>query len=823
MEDSHMADNKDGNNNNVEEYENKIKELTEAKESLAKSLEEKEKQIQEEIVIRIRLEEDMKIKHEEELKAQEKEIIEIHSLEIANKEKHFEEERKNFKSQLEQKENELLEFKDLQTQLDEKENELNKFKDINKILEEKENELNKYKETQKVYEEIGKELEDFKTQYNHLNNNYETLSTYHDEITKRLSQKDKELTNIKNDLLSKLNEKDDELTSLRNDLMIKLNGKNQQIENYQTSLKKLTEEKENELKALSDKFTKELEETKHQQKQEEQNLKTKLEETEKRLKHDLEAKDSQLEEILNKYTSMLESKANFEVQIKDLNKKLEQFEKENATYKFQVDNMKNLIEIKQTFKQFFFTLLEEDIFIDEIERVFKIEDSMDFFNEVYKLLKNIHPKILFKTYNSILQNDSLVEKLSKYNLEHFNKEAYLELNDKKQLDDIGEEPDFLVNLLNELCSYIDNLNNSVLKLKNSNTELDKQIKSFKDSVDESKKSDSSRNELLQKQISKLQTQIKESNSTIATINQTNETLEAEKKTLKTDLEKAQNKYNKLNELHESLQKEISGLKEKVNSITQQCQVFKVENTELSDKNNKLNEEMKQLTDKLSSNDKEKSDLTNNVTELEKIKKSYLDSLDTMKLKENEIEQLKTSYARLEEFIEGLKSSNEETIQIYKGQVLDLAAGNEKLKEHIKHCEDRISEMDLNISNTKIDELEKNVLALEIENKNLKEQKDKMKKYSEEILIKVKNDLKDTEFLIDKRMISNILLKYFDKSMNDKLKVALLDTLANFMGYNNDERRKIGLNPQNNLPTTTTNQDDKLKSLSDELYNFILND
>ena len=99
----------------------------------------------------------------------------------------------------------------------------------------------------------------------------------------------------------------------------------------------------------------------------------------------------------------------------------------------------------------------------------------------------------------------------------------------------------------------------------------------------------------------------------------------------------------------------------------------------------------------------------------------------------------------------------------------------------------------------------------------------MKKYSEEILIKVKNDLKDTEFLIDKRMISNILIKYFDPYTDGKIRMALLDTLANFMGYNNDERRKIGLQVNTvNIPTKSSNSADKLKDLSNELYDFILN-
>ena len=155
--------------------------------------------------------------------------------------------------------------------------------------------------------------------------------------------------------------------------------------------------------------------------------------------------------------------------------------------------------------------------------------------------------------------------------------------------------------------------------------------------------------------------------------------------------------------------------------------------------------------------------------------------------------------------------------------MEMAIEIETLKEINRLHEYRLqNEPELNKN---IEDLEKMITDLELENKHLKEQKDKMKKYSEEILIKVKNDLKETEFLVDKRMISNLILKYFDVSTSEKLKHALLDTLANFMAFNNSERRQIGLgvlNNNNQAKSTSNASTDKLKDLSDDLYNFILN-
>ena len=53
-------------------------------------------------------------------------------------------------------------------------------------------------------------------------------------------------------------------------------------------------------------------------------------------------------------------------------------------------------------------------------------------------------------------------------------------------------------------------------------------------------------------------------------------------------------------------------------------------------------------------------------------------------------------------------------------------------------------------------------------------------------------------------------------------MAVLDALANFFGYNNEERRAIGLNPTNFQISNTNIAGEKIKLLIDVLTNFILN-
>ena len=74
------------------------------------------------------------------------------------------------------------------------------------------------------------------------------------------------------------------------------------------------------------------------------------------------------------------------------------------------------------------------------------------------------------------------------------------------------------------------------------------------------------------------------------------------------------------------------------------------------------------------------------------------------------------------------------------------------------------------------------------------------------------------------MISSILFKYFDPYTNNSIKNSLLETLANFMNYNNDERYQLGLSSKSNdiLVGSKNNNKDKLKKIGDELYDFITN-
>ncbi len=104
---------------------------------------------------------------------------------------------------------------------------------------------------------------------------------------------------------------------------------------------------------------------------------------------------------------------------------------------------------------------------------------------------------------------------------------------------------------------------------------------------------------------------------------------------------------------------------------------------------------------------------------------------------------------------------------------------------------------------------------------MKKENEGMKKELEDVKNKMIKELRDNEFMIDKRVISSVLVSYFDVNASEMTKKNLLETLSSIMEYSNEDREKMGLKSIH-IGDKNNQNDGKLKSISDGLYNFILN-
>ena len=220
--------------------------------------------------------------------------------------------------------------------------------------------------------------------------------------------------------------------------------------------------------------------------------------------------------------------------------------------------------------------------------------------------------------------------------------------------------------------------------------------------------------------------------------------------------------------------------------------------------------------------------------MEKMSANLKEQDSQLIIKENEIIKLKKSYEELEEFFENLKKEKENLIQENQKQINKLLDEKNDLNKIIEEKNKKISEFGDNKNINQInneqnketyEELSHKVFNLELDNTNLKEQNNKLVKINKDLVIKLQNENKNYEKVVDKTMISSMLIKYFNPDTPNSIKNSLLETIANFLEYTDEERVQIGLNSKSTNGQGSNgggNIGDHLSKLGNNLYNFITN-
>ena len=195
--------------------------------------------------------------------------------------------------------------------------------------------------------------------------------------------------------------------------------------------------------------------------------------------------------------------------------------------------------------------------------------------------------------------------------------------------------------------------------------------------------------------------------------------------------------------------------------------------------------------------------------------------------------------KLEEFFEGLKQEKENLNQNSQKQINDLINDKKNLEKIIEEKNNEIRQYkgiddknenepnniinNVNANKEKYEQIQNKLFNLELDNTNLKEQNNKLVKINKDLVEKLQNENKNFEKVVDKTMISSMLLKYFDPCTPSSIKNSLLETMANFLEYSDEEREQIGLPSKaekNNDNDGTFS--DKLTKIGNNLYNFITN-
>jgi len=435
---------------------------------------------------------------------------------------------------------------------------------------------------------------------------------------------------------------------------------------------------------------------------------------------------------------------------------------------------------------------------DEINLLFINPHNEEFDKKINEYNKNKLENILIK--NFISDNNEIITSLLKDN----NKEEKLDENEKNQENEIINNNDININ---QILNFID-LKKLLCKLDEEKNNYIKELKCLNEKV----VSNNQQMQTMKETIEQFQKDFKEIKIKEDTLNES--ILKKEK-----EISEKEIKYNELKNI---LEENNNNIKEKEININS----YKI-NIE------QMNIKIKELTEKLNISEKMRNKYDEEIKNLNIKVKSYKDDMELLQVHSDEIntkniqitellkqvESLKSSYKILEDSkIEFVKEKNEE-IDIYKNKILELTQQLNEEKQKLQNF--KKNEEIENIYIQKISDLEKQNNLLEDNIIQIKKNNEDMKKELNETKNKMMKDLRDNEFMIDKRVLSSVLVNYFDVNASDNTKKNLLETLSSIMEYSNEDRQKMGLKPIHIGENNNSNKG-ALKSMSEGLYNFILN-
>ena len=174
------------------------------------------------------------------------------------------------------------------------------------------------------------------------------------------------------------------------------------------------------------------------------------------------------------------------------------------------------------------------------------------------------------------------------------------------------------------------------------------------------------------------------------------------------------------------------------------------------------------------------------TQLSKIQNEAKDA-NILKIQATKYQQ---AVEKLQEIVKNLENQSNNNIQKIDKLTLQIEKsqqGLRKKKEKVKN----LKIFNLEIQNSfevqkKEFEIEKEILI-----KKSKES-EMIRQEAETLLQRIETQIKATDSMIDKRIISTFLLNYLSEKNNSKIKNQMLRALAEMLGFNQEQRIKVGL-------------------------------
>jgi len=164
--------------------------------------------------------------------------------------------------------------------------------------------------------------------------------------------------------------------------------------------------------------------------------------------------------------------------------------------------------------------------------------------------------------------------------------------------------------------------------------------------------------------------------------------------------------------------------------------------------------------------------------------------ELVKEKDQQIENLNTSLAGLQTIIEENHQVKESEMSQYTERIERL----ENSKEELVKEKEEYEELKSRFESLEKEHAECKTKLKEIEDKLQESEKEKIgiKSETAEVVKKVKQETQYNENLVDKRVLSTFLIKYYDGNATASVRQGIMETMSSLLGFSDDERVKVGL-------------------------------
>lgn len=163
---------------------------------------------------------------------------------------------------------------------------------------------------------------------------------------------------------------------------------------------------------------------------------------------------------------------------------------------------------------------------------------------------------------------------------------------------------------------------------------------------------------------------------------------------------------------------------------------------------------------------------------------------TVKMKDEQLEKFQQAIENLQLTNESIQQQKNNLAKIYDSELKSQKAEMEKLRKKAEY-QDEVMQQKVQIEIEK-SKLEERLAQMGQKLETMSESKNDLQLKMDELTKKLKSDIINNQDMIDKKIISNFLVKYFDLRSDYTVKLQILETLSSVLNFTHEEKEKIGL-------------------------------